>query len=382
MKITEYAAVTSLNDRNVLLVDGDDGTKKITAPNAAKSLNSQLSPSDFVTPLNDMASDDNGLNMVVTPANTNTMLIHDGNEIKAINLQKLAEGLNSFLTGQQIVDPLNMSVVEKVSSFKAGDQVLIGITDEGKTKAMDVDDILFNLLDEFIPVESRRNIWRGKNLGTSFTAEQKANIANGTFKGFFIGDYWVINNVVYRIVDINYWLGQGDTECNTYHLVIMPDHALYNAQMNTSNDTAGGYIAAKNRGILTNAINTVNAAFGAGNVLTHRELLTNATSNGYASAGSWYDSTLELPNEIMMYGTQVFTNVCNGTAVPYSYTIDKTQLAGMRLCPKLINPHRENQWLRDVVSATHFAYVSSDGLANATYASASLGVRPVFGIKG
>ena len=158
---------------------------------------------------------------------------------------------------------------------------------------------------------------------------------------------------------------------------------LYNAKMNETNITTGGYVGSQMyTANLANAKTLVNSAFGSANVLTHREYLTNAVSNGYPSAGAWYDSTVELPNEIMMYGSLVFTPAGDGSFVPNRYTIDKTQLALMKMYPRFINPHRQTQWLRDVVSSANFAYVS--GVGNATYdsASASNGVRPVFGIVG
>ena len=75
-------------------------------------------------------------------------------------------------------------------------------------------------------------IYRGKNLGSVVTEEQKTNIKNGTFKGFFLGDYWIIGSYTWRIVDFDYWYDCGDTAFTKPHLVIMPDKPLYNAQMN------------------------------------------------------------------------------------------------------------------------------------------------------
>ena len=105
-------------------------------------------------------------------------------------------------------------------------------------------------------------------------------------------------------------------------------------------------------------------------------------SNGYPSAGAWYDSKVELPNEIMMYGSLVFTPAGDGSFVPNRYTIDKTQLALMAAHPRFINPARQTQWLRDVVSGTFFANVRAGGNANYDGASDSRGVRPVFGLRG
>lgn len=116
--------------------------------------------------------------------------------------------------------------------------------------------------------------------------------------------------------------------------------------------------------------------------MKHREYLTNAVSNGYPSAGAWYDSKVELPNEIMMYGSLVFTPAGDGSFVPNRYTIDKTQLALMAAHPRYINPGRYWYWLRDVVSGAYFALVSRRGVPHYGHASASGGVRPVFGVVG
>lgn len=130
---------------------------------------------------------------------------------------------------------------------------------------------------------------------------------------------------------------------------------------------------------LNQAKTIVTAAFGNA-VLTHREYLANAVSNGRPSAGAWYDSKVELPNECMMYGHLHFSPVSDGTNVPAIYTISKTQLALMMVCPKFINPERENQWLRDVVAAAYFAAVYGNGHTNYHNASYPCGVRPVIAI--
>ena len=153
--------------------------------------------------------------------------------------------------------------------------------------------------------------------------------------------------------------------------------------MNETNITTGGYVGSQMyTANLANAKTLVNSAFGSANILNHREYLTNAVSNGYPSAGAWYDSTVELPNEIMMYGSLVFTPAGDGSFVPNRYTIDKTQLALMKMYPRFINPGRYWYWLRDVVSSANFAYVNGNGNTNCYAASNSIGVRPVFGLVG
>lgn len=287
------------------------------------------------------------------------------------------------------------SEVVKGSTFLNVDSAAAG------TKAIEADDlrkefIKFTTKDEYydfldaigIDVAYRRNIFRGKSLGSSYTSEQKARIADGTFKGFFIGDYWEINGIKYRIADINYWLGTGDTECTTPHLVIVPDSGIGSPQkMNDTNTTDGGYLACKWRAAYAStATGTIFSAFGQSSILNYKELLVNAVTNGYPSAGTWLMTTVELMNEPMVYGSYQITPGSNGTVISYRYTIDKTQLSLFKLHPEFIvakkNGQRESYWLRDVVSAANFANVNGYGYSTNYYASTALAARPVFGIIG
>lgn len=245
-------------------------------------------------------------------------------------------------------------------------------------KLMEPTEVLSVVENQLTP-EMHRNIFRGKNLGTSVTSTQLANIRNGSFKDLYVGDYWTIGGINWRIVDINYWMRCGDTDFNKPHLVIMPDTNLYSAKMNETNTTVGGYVgSAMYTTNLAQAKTKVNEAFGSA-VLTHREYLTNAISNGYPSAGAWYDSSVELPNECMMYGAYVFTPAGNGSIVPNRYTISKSQLALFKLVPRFIS-NRQWFWLRDVVSASSFADVLGRGNCLYDGASNSGGVRVVFPI--
>lgn len=84
----------------------------------------------------------------------------------------------------------------------------------------------------------------------------------------------------------------------------------------------------------------------------------------------------------MMYGSLVFTPAGDGSFVPNRYTIDKTQLALMKMYPRFINPGRYWYWLRDVVSSAAFAFVNGNGSTGYYDAANSGGVRPVFGLVG
>ena len=224
---------------------------------------------------------------------------------------------------------------------------------------------------------SHNAIYRGKYLGESVTDEQYATIADGTFKGLFIGDYWTINSIIYRIAAFDYYLNTGDTNCTKHHIVIVPDTALYNAVMNDTNTTVGGYVGSKmyTEG-LEQAKTTIKVAFS-GHVLSHRIYLTNAVTDGHPSAGAWCDSEVDLMNEQMVYGGAIFMPITNGSAVYTSYRVEKSQLPLFAHDPSRIC-NRATWWLRDVITASNFAYVHANGNADSYYASSSRGVRPAF----
>ena len=269
----------------------------------------------------------------------------------------------------QVLDPNNIFIIDGPDGTKS-------VTFNDLQRALNPE------VAAAITVEMHRNTFRGKHLGTVVSTLQRNNIINGTFEDLFVGDYWVIGGITWRIVDINYWKGCGDTEFTDNHLVIMPDDQLYAAQMNATNITTGGYPGSAMRTAnLAAARTTIQSAFGS-MLKTKRALFENAVTNGRPSAGAWVDSDIDLPNEINMYGSFIFRPANDGTTIPYNYTIDKSQFALMKLVPRFIitSPTRRSWWLRDVVSAAYFAYVHSLGHAAYAGASTSIGVRPCFAI--
>ena len=229
-------------------------------------------------------------------------------------------------------------------------------------------------------------VYRGKALGGSVTSEQWAAIKAGTFKDLYLGDYWSIGGVDYLIAAFNYWLTCGDTACNTNHLLVVPRNNLYTAGMNSSNITTGGYVGSEMyKTGLAQAKTTINNAFGSAHILNHRQYLVNAVTSGAPTGTDWYDSTVELMNENMVYGGRQFSPMPNGATDPWNtcrnYTIDKSQLPLFHLAPWLIC-NRQWYWLRDVVSAAVFAGVGGDGNADCCHASDAGGVRPVVGLIG
>ena len=228
------------------------------------------------------------------------------------------------------------------------------------------------------------------DLGTSYTAELKADIVSGKFEKAVVGGYLTINDHVYYFAHPDYWLHTGDTECTDHHMLVVPAGKLGAGKMNAANDTVGAYIGSGLKSganhdsgttantALSDVAAIIKADFGASNILKHREFFANAVTSGYESARAWYDSEIDLMNEAMVYGNEFYHNQMSGTNLGDNRTIDKTQIKLFAERPDLITT-RANWWLRDVVSGANFANVNSNGNANNNNASNSNGVRPDFG---
>ena len=216
---------------------------------------------------------------------------------------------------------------------------------------------------------------RCKYLGTAITDAQNTAIKNRTYDDLFIGDYWTINGVNWRIVAIDYYFNVGDTNFDKGNIIVMPDTVLYDAQMNTTNTTAGAYHGSLMRTQNLNSARTIaQNAFGS-HLANHRILLTNAVDASGPSNWDWYDSNgVELPNEVQIYGTRVWGSALKG----FDVATQKQQFPLLALAPQFVNI-RQSYWLQDVSSgsvSSSFAFVNSGGFAAGGGASISLGVRP------
>lgn len=222
---------------------------------------------------------------------------------------------------------------------------------------------------------SANSIFRGKYLGDKVTDDQYADIKAGTFRLVRLGDYWTIGGINYRVAGCDTHYRTGDNASLGHHVIVVPDTCMLasgTAWMQDTDTTDGGYVGSKMyKTTLATVLTTLQSAFGS-KLLTHREVLCNAISDGKPSSWSWYDRQVDLMNEHMVYGGGVWGHET------YDAGVENTQLPLFALAPEYIHT-RENYWLRDVVSASSFAGVVGSGDANAASASTTWhGVRPFF----
>lgn len=294
----------------------------------------------------------------------------------------LAKELASALLG--IIKPGDL---KSVTNIAATDKILIG-TSAG-IKTIPASDALFAYLDSIATVEMRRNIFRGKKLGTRFTSFDANNIHNN-FKGQFIGDYWEWDNNIWRIVDFNYFYMKGNLD-NEYdilnalknHIVIMPDkHLKYTVQWNTSPTTVAstGYYDSNVKSVLYELEdayldNSSSKYFINDDYLYfHYDYFTSKDSS-YSAEWS-FDDGFDLPNEMQITGSFILTpNYKN-----QRYTICNTQFSLMQHCPIFINPYPTSvYWLRDIDAENNKAlYVDNSGIISKASPYNGYDVRPYF----
>lgn len=228
----------------------------------------------------------------------------------------------------------------------------------------------------------RNSIYRGKSLGTSVSEAQWITIRNGDFDNMFIGDYWTINGVNWRIAGFDYWLGCGSVSVNDHHVVIVPDTTLDTAKMNDTDIVTGGYYGSKMRGgndypsdgNINTAFTLINTVFS-GHVLTHPSYLTTQAVSGKASGWGEVNATVDLMSEVMVYGEPAWSAPGTG----YEVGVENGQLPLFRLDKSKIKADMA-YWLRGIYSDTAFCAVSQYANTSGYPSSNVSGIRPAFAI--
>lgn len=277
-----------------------------------------------------------------------------------------------------------MKIKKKNTTIPISGKIVDTENVEDKTSNAPSMRLMEEMISRLIPANAgtHNSIYREKDITDLFYNGTLSNqIAAGTFDDIFVGDYIIGKNSKrkYLVADLDYRFNMGDTATTKHHILMIPEKIMGTAQMNGTNTTNGGYYgSAMYTTNLNQFRNTIKSDFGASHVLNHREILTNAVTDGKASSWAWYDATIELMNECMVYGHNAW-----GSHHGFESGIDKSQLSLFRLRPDLtvaVNDSEKRQWywLRDVISSSYFASVNFNGLANYTSASSTGGVRPAF----
>ena len=240
--------------------------------------------------------------------------------------------------------------------------------------------------------EAHNAIWGGRNITAAFNnGTFSTNVANGSFKDIFPGDYITkqvtISGTTYTvnwvITDCDYWWHKGYTDMTAHHVAIVPQAPIFSARMNPTNTAEGCYAGSEMyRSVIPACATGIVNAFGSSHILTFRDHLTqdlnpSAVPSGitvFTGApnwyGVWYSQQCNLMSEAMVYNGPH----CASSAL--DNIVATRQMSAFRLSERLINYNRAWWWLRDVVHSASFADVGGDGLVISSAASDVGGVRP------
>ena len=245
-----------------------------------------------------------------------------------------------------------------------------------------------------VTAEEHNETYNNTDLGTF----DSSIIRSGAFTDINPGGYYNFSNIAYSYFDENN-ATQNDTYTGKmrtmhldylhiyggsayaslpHHIAVVPDNNLFDAKINDTNVTDGGYVGSKMRTkYLRRAEAIFKACFGADHVLTYREYLINAVTDGKPSGGIECDCCVELMDERMIFGSyQNDSGTHDATVAPELYVFPHAQFAAFQLTPSL-KGNGSWYWERNVYSSAHFCNVASGGIAGADYVVSSYGVRPV-----
>lgn len=293
---------------------------------------------------------------------------------KAITADSLASEILSRMDGEAIFNALDLNDLTVTSELDNTDKFLVG--KEAAKNTIQASDLLYATVDAMGGDKSalKKVLFRGKDLGSTFTDAQKEAIKDGSFKGLFLGDYWTIGGHHYRIADFNYFRNVSSAKNMKPHIMIIPDNRLDNAIMDSSRDTTSmryGGTSLHTTGIDT-AASLVYAAFGTGFVYSHTEYIE-MSKGSYSSGGQ----TIEVPDLIMVNGSVA------GSLSSITYKTSRGMLALFQVRPDFRTSNGE-YWLRDVMISDDtngaFAIVDSNGCISTGFPNGTKGVRPCFPI--
>lgn len=302
-----------------------------------------------------------------------------------------------------MAEAIKLKNIKKITTLTKNDIFLVEIDSGTRVIALeDLEKIFVTVPDGAAAHNAAPPL--NRNLLEIYTLDEiYARIADGSYNGLFLGDYFDItisteytaNEVIrWMMADFGYYWMKGDAAFVKPHAVIVPKNCFSAiAKMNETNTTEGGYAGSNMITTLGKYSIALNTVFGA-HKLSHKDLLTNsinATTPSMAGAGlagastnwSWADRSTDLMSEVQVYGTTVWsssgydTGVANRQLALFQH--DPTALVcKLGGTDDVTASNRAWWWLRDIASAPHFALVNNYGNAYYTSASVAGGVRPLF----
>ena len=254
------------------------------------------------------------------------------------------------------------------------------ITDGVKgTKKITKSDLSYALFED-VP-EMHSQIFRGKNIGTSLSSAQAAEISSGRFHDMWIGDYWYAANVKWTIIDFNYFNAMG---VDQPHLIVMPMSQIGTEVLDTSKSgTINGFADCSIVGKLdTNYTNAFSSVFGSTHLKDHPEWIgsgwtqftpTGGKPDGFCSNTVAISASVMIPSEIQLFGARINAAQHTGSAGNYTTGYTQFRMFNMGIYP----PRGTGMWLRDQTWSRSFAaYIPNHNRVDDRDVESATGIIP------
>lgn len=216
--------------------------------------------------------------------------------------------------------------------------------------------------------------YRGQKLG-AFNDIYAANLANGSFKDMYVGDYFTQNGHNYKIAGFEYLLNKDHNLGLGHHAVMITD-VLTTRSMNSSYTTSGGFLGTDMwKNYFPTIANQLKTDFGS-HLLTWNEYLTDSTDGNAANDGQWVSTQVSMMNTYMYWGSGRYSTPSGGKN--YNLGIETTQLPIMKLHPDEEKNGNNWTWQRDIYNSQCFCHADGDGSQLYDLASFAYGVRAFF----
>lgn len=198
-------------------------------------------------------------------------------------------------------------------------------------------------------VEHRK--YRGKNLGSTYTYEQKQAIEDGTFEDLYVGDYWTINGTKWVIADINHW-----TIVKSNHLCIIPETPIGSSQANSNAMTYTNFAESTlNKTLQSTVLNKIKEAFGDENLKEFTIFSFGGYDSTYGTptALSYYNTKIALPTLCEMFNWQYLGRVEGASRIILLDSVTgidgaMTQLQIFKENPNYVY-HNSNTWNNNAI---------------------------------
>ena len=268
---------------------------------------------------------------------------------------------NDLSEVHQYLGELNNNIIDLTEQNTEFNTTVLGLTEQIEYEVNPIIDLLSI-------IEQKKQIYRGAYLGEHITDPQNMAIKAGTFDGLYIGDYWRLNNINYRIADFNYWT-HGLNQENSNHVVLIPDNPIAYFPMNEDEPAPLYFDTTLRAYLISTILPLMNTTFE----MKLREHSENLPSISDASNINIVSSALEIMSESQVYGQGLFRE----REYP---TYSTNQFALFKIAPRYIYSFLP-YWLRDRCDTTSYSAVS-DGMATTLPGINSCGIRPAIAIFG